>query len=265
MRPVRLTAVLLVLALGGAAAADAERVQEGNVVVVFGGGISPRVLPRNDAAPVTVGIETAIKATDGGDPPPQLHEIAIAINREGRLFDRGLPTCRVRSIQPATIRAARQICGGAIVGSGHVRLRVHLPNQTPFGFEGPMLAFNAQPSGGKRRILAQVYGNRPRSAFVLTFTVVRTKGEFGTLIRTTLPRSVRRWAYVTEFEMKLRRIYTYRGERRSYLNASCPAPPGFTTAVFPFARGIFTFPGGRRVVSTLTRTCRVRGPVPARP
>lgn len=251
-------ATVLVLALGAAAVARGESVQEGNLVLRFDGGISPHALPRSTVAPVTVSIETGINTTDGVDPPPQLRKISIGINREGEVFDRGLPTCRVRKIQPTTITAAQRICGGAIVGNGHIGVRVHLPNQPPFTFTGPMLVFNAKPRGGDRRLLAQVYGQRPPSAFVLTFKVVKQAGTFGTVIRTTLPKPAQKWAYVTHFDMKLRRMYNYKGKRHSYISAACPAPEGFPGAVYSFARGKFTFAGGRAVTSTLVRDCKVR-------
>ncbi|HYP55396.1 MAG TPA: hypothetical protein VEQ41_03725, partial [Solirubrobacterales bacterium] len=222
----RLTTLVLAAALAGAiaGAAQAEVEQEGNLRVAFDGGISPRSLPRDGTAPVRVSVETTVRATDGADPPPQLRAITIAINREGKVFDRGLPTCRVRAIQPTTIAAARRICGGAIVGSGRVRVRVHLENQLPFTFKGPLLVFNAKPLGGKRRLLAQVYGTRPPSAFVLSFKILRQPGEFGTVIRTVLPKSAQKWAYITHFDMRLQRTYVHRGERRSFVNAGCPAP-----------------------------------------
>jgi hypothetical protein len=252
-------AAVLVLILGVAGVARAEISQDDNVLVAFNGGILPQTLPRHGTAPVAVSVDTTIKATDGADPPPQLQEIAIGINREGKIFDRGLPTCKVRRIQPATIAAARRICGGAIVGGGSVVVRVHIANQQPFTFRGPLLVFNAQRSGGKRRLLAQVYGTRPPSAFVLTFKVLKTGGKFGTLIRTRLPVSARKWAYVTHFDMKLRRTYTHGGKRRSFLSAGCAAPQGFPTAVYAFARGKFSFAGGKRVSSTLVRSCRASG------
>lgn len=258
MRFAGLIATVALLAIGLAGVAQGERVQEGNIAVEFDGGISPHALPRDGDAPVAVTIDSSFQAIDGTDPPPQLQRISIGINREGRIFDRGLPTCRVRSIQPATIRAARRICGGAIVGSGRVAVRVHLANQSPFTFKGPLLVFNGRRSGGERRLLAQVYGIRPPSAFVLTFKVRRTKGVFGTVIQTTLPKEARDWAYVTNFDMKLRRSYTYQGKRHSYVNAGCPAPDGFTVALFQFARATFEFAGGREVTNELTRTCRVR-------
>lgn len=258
MKAAGLTAVVLLAVFGMASVARGELVQEGNVIVSFDGGISPSALPRTTPAPVAVNIDSGFKAADGADPPPQLREISIAINRQGKIFDRGLPTCKVRRIQPATIAAARRICGGAIVGSGHVQVSVHLDNQQPFVFNGPLLVFNAKRSGGKRRILAQVYGIRPPSAFVLTFKVLRQKGTFGTVIRTTLPRSAWKWAYVTHFDMRLQRKYTYQGQLQSFVSASCAAPEGFPGAVYPFARANFAFAGGQHVTSTLIRDCKVR-------
>jgi hypothetical protein len=258
LRGAALIAAALLAALGAASAAQAEKEIDGNLIVSFDGGIKPRALPRTGTAPVSVTVDSGFAATDGSDPPPQLRQIAIGINRGGKIFDRGLPTCQVRRIQPSTIAAAKRICGGAIVGSGHVRVRVRLENQVPFTFAGPMLVFHAKRSGGKRRLLAQVYGQKPPSAFVLTFKIVNRGGTFGTVIKTTLPQAARKWAYVTHFDMKLRRTYAYRGKRRSFISAGCAAPAGFPGAVYPFARANFGFAGGQRVTTTLIRDCTVR-------
>ncbi len=258
MSRARLAIAALLIALAAASAARAETVREGNILVGFDGGISPHALPRTGVAPVTVNVDTTFQAADGSDPPPQLRQVSIGINRGGRIYDRGLPICHLREIQPATIAAARRICGGAIVGSGHVEVRVHLANQEPFTFTGPMLVFHAKRAGGHRRIFAQVYGSQPPSAFVLTFKVLQRGGEFGTVIRTTLPKAAREWAYVTHFDMRLRRIYTYRGQKHSYISAGCPAPEGFPGAIYNFARANFKFAEGLRVSSTLVRDCSVR-------
>ncbi len=137
-------------------------------------------------------------------------------------------------------------------------MRVHLANQPPFTFKGPLLVFNAKRSGGHRRLLAQVYGRRPPSAFVLNFKILKKSGEFGTVIKTSLPKTARDWAYVTHFDMRLRRTYTYEGQRHSFISAGCAAPEGFPGAVYPFARSNFGFAGGKHVSTTLIRDCKVR-------
>jgi len=251
-------AALLVALAAAAGTAGSVTVREGDVVVGFEGGVSPHALPRTGVAPVAVRIDSSFGSAEGADPPPQLRTISIGINRRGRIFDRGLPTCRAGEIQPATIQAAQRICGGAIVGSGRVEVRVHLANQPPFTFKGPMLVFHAKRSGGARRLLAQVYGTKPPSAFVLKFKILKEPGEFGTVIKTSLPESARKWAYLTRFEMKLRRTYTYRGKKHSYVNAGCAAPPGFPGAVYALARANFGFAEGQRVETTLVKDCAVR-------
>lgn len=258
MRRAGLVATALLVALGIATLAHAEVVQQDGLTINFDGGISPRALPREEMAPVAVSVDGSFKSSEGADPPPQLRKISIGINRAGKIYDRGLPTCRVRKIQPATIRAAKRICHSAIVGHGHVQVRIHLASQPPFTFTGPLLVFHAKPSGGHRRLLAQVYGRRPPSAFVLNFKVIETSGEFGTVVKTSLPKPARKWAYVTHFDMRLRRIYTYQGQKHSYVSASCAAPDGFPGAVFPFARANFGFADGQRVETTLVRDCTVR-------
>lgn len=258
MKATGLIALAFLVALGAAGGAQAEKEIDGNLIVTFDGGIAPHALPRTGAAPVSVTVDSSFATTDESDPPPQLRQIAIGINKDGKIYDRGLPTCQVRRIQPSTIAAAKRICGGAIVGSGHIQVQVDLASQAPFTFKGPMLVFHATRTGGHRRLLAQVYGRKPPSAFVLTFKIVQRKGTFGTLIKTSLPKAARKWAYVTHFDMKLRRIYTYRGVKRSFISAGCPAPAGFPGAVYPFAQANFGFAGGKQVATTLVRDCKVR-------
>lgn len=257
MRRVGLGAVALLVTLALAGGARAEIAREGDIVVHIDGGISPHALPRTGMAPVTVTLDSTFQSAEGLDPPPQLRTIAIGINRGGKVFDRGLPTCQVQRIQPTTIKAARRICGNAIVGSGHVQLRVHLTNQPPFTFKGPLLVFHGKPAGGHRRLLAQVYGRKPPSAFVLTFNVLEKQDTFGTVIKTTLPAPARQWAYVTHFDMKLHRIYAYNGQRYSFISAGCAAPEGFPGAVYPFAKANFGFAENQHVVTTLIRDCTV--------
>lgn len=253
----RLVAAALLTALAVGGVARAEVGQQGDTVVSFNGGISPHALPRKGTAPVAISIDSDFKSAIGADPPPQLQRISIAINRGGKVFDRGLPTCGVNRIQPATFRAAHRLCGGAIIGNGHVQVRVFLTNQAPFTFKGPLLVFHAEPKGGHKRFIAQVYGVKPPSAFVLVFTMLKARGDFGTVIETTLPEAARKWAYVTHFDMTLRRTYTYRGRERSYVSAGCHAPDGFPGAIFTFAQAEFGFAGGETVTTTLNRDCVV--------
>lgn len=252
-------AVLLTLAVGPRALGAAD--VDGDIRATFDGGIAPRELPRS--TPVPVGVRVAGNfATLSGEPErlAQLRGIEVAINRQGRLFDRGLPTCDPRSIQPATEREARRICRAAVVGSGHVKVQVRIPTQTPFLVPARLLVFNGPRVDGHKLIYAQAYARTPPGSFVITFRVAHRAGQYGTVLSTTLPQSTREWAYLTHFDMTLRRTYTYRGERHSYVSAACAAPPGFSRAVFPFARATYVFAGGHRLSMAETGVCRVKAP-----
>jgi hypothetical protein len=247
------------IALLLAATAAAELTQNDNLLVSFNGGITPHRLPRATLAPVTVRLKGEVKTTDAS-PVPQLRQMTIAINRHGRLFDRGLPGCAIAEIQAATTAKARSICGRAQVGSGSVAMDVALPNQAPFTTQGRLLAFKGSLPGGQPAILASVYSKHPPASLILPFLIhERRSGAFGTTLTMILPRSARRWAYVTGIELTLKRRFTYRGRERSYLSADCPTPKGFDTATFPFARASFAFAGAPTLRSTISRSCEAAG------
>jgi hypothetical protein len=259
-RTLRLHAGFAVIVTAGvlllAAAADAELTQQGKLIVSFGAGLTPKVLPRERPAPVAVHVAGGFKASKGAE-LPQLRTISVAINRAGQLYDRGLPTCRVKAIQPATEAGALALCRRAIVGSGQVTIETHLDNQAPFAVTGNLLAFNGPREHGQKLILAQVYAEDPPGAFVLTFTVRHGPGLFGTVLSTTLPKEAHAWAYLTHFEMTLHRTYRFHGRTHSYVSAACTAPAGFPGAVFPFAKATYGFANGQRTSTTVIRSCRV--------
>ena len=253
-------AIATVLVLGAVAPAAATVNQRGDVRASFDGGLRPTVLPRAAAAPVAVSVSGGVRSAPGsGAELPQLRRITVAINRQGQLYDRGLAVCRARQIQPATAAAARRICGEALVGHGVVDVQVRIPGQLPFAVHAQLLAFNGPRRHGQRLIVAHVYAGKPPGSFSLIFAISHRAGTFGTVLSTTLPPPTRAWAYLTHFEMTLRRTYVYQGQRRSYVAAACSAPNGFLTATFPFAKATYAFVGGSRLSMSVAKTCRVAG------
>jgi hypothetical protein len=259
-RAARLLIAAAALLLCASIPASAERNKEGDLEVSFDGGLSPTRLPRTSTVPVAVRVAGNVtSATGNEDQLPQLRTISVAINRQGRLFDKGLPTCQVKTIQPATEDGARAVCGGALVGSGHVTVQVHILNQPPFTIKANLLAFNGPRKNGHKLILAQAYARNPPGAFILTFRLSKHSGVFGTVMSTTLPKEALSWAYLTHFDMTLHRTYTYRGVRHSYVSAACTAPDGFASAFFPFAKATYVFANSSRLTTSVARRCEVRG------
>jgi hypothetical protein len=268
-RPLGLVTIFtttLVALLGGligsglvVAGAAGETVRQGGLQVSFGGSVAPQVLPQTGTTPVSVSIRGRVQALVGG-PPPSLARIAIEVNRLGVLDRRGLAVCPAGRLRASSTADALAACGPALVGEGRVGGVIVLPEQQPTAFGGRVVAFNGQMPDGAPAILAQLFAPRPAPlAFVLAFRVERGHGTFGTRLVATVPERTRRTAHITSFSLRLHRVFRAAGERRSYLSAGCPAPPGFTSATFPLLRASYSFVGEAAVADTLVRTCRTGG------
>jgi hypothetical protein len=247
------------LALATATLAQAEVSQKGKLKVTVSGRLTPRALPRHGVAPVSVFVSGQIATTDRSS-LPQLEQLKIQINRHSRLDFAGLPLCHLEEIQPATSERALAACAPSLVGEGHFSANIVLPDQAPYPTKGRLLVFNGKDKG-HHVLLGHIFSTQPfATSFVISFGVHRIhRGAFGTALVASLPVSLGSWGYVTGIEMTLARRFYYRGQNRSFLSAGCPAPKGFSRAVFPLARASFDFAGGRNLANTLTRSCEARG------
>jgi len=251
--------MVLIALVVGATLANAELSERGNLFVKFDGGIAPQALPRHDRGPIAVRVEGIIR-TLSGERPPALRQITIAVNRGGSLDTEGLPVCRRRQLEARSSEQALRVCGNALVGQGHYEGAFAFPEQSAFPLRGRILAFNAVVDG-KRAILAHAFGSKPFPATrIITFHIRHSKGTFGTVLVGNLPASLNRSGYLKEIKLVLHRSYVYRGQRHSYLGAKCSAPAGTRLGVFAFARVSMAFADGRKLASTLIRSCNVKEP-----
>ena len=108
---------ILALLLLGTGLARAELVQRGDLRLDFDGGFTPKILPRDKNAPVSVEIGGSVVSVTGGR-PPELRKISIAVNRYSRLFTRGLPRCSPGVLQTTSTTIALERGRGALVGRG---------------------------------------------------------------------------------------------------------------------------------------------------
>jgi hypothetical protein len=238
------------------ALAHAEVVQKGDVRVTFKGDLTPKTLPRSALAPVNVAV--AAKITPIGDAQPQLRKMSIAINRNGVIDTQGLPVCSLDDIQPATTADALAVCRKSLVGEGTFNANVPKSGRSPYPAEGKLYAFNGEVEG-KAAILAHVYGVRPApTSFTLDFLLTRAKGTFGTTLQVSLPK-VTGEGFITGISLDLSKSFKFKGKKHFFASASCPAPKGVRVAGFPFAKASFAFADGKKVSTTLSRSCKVRG------
>jgi len=231
-------------------AGQAETSQKQGVRVAVDGDLSPNRLPRRGSAPVSVSVSGQISPI-GSSTLPQLEKMTVAINSVGHLDLSGIPHCRIGHINPSTNQEALEACRSSLIGEGSFSADVKLPEQSPFPSEGKLLAFNGT-IGGKPAIFGHIYGTKPLpTSFVLPFKVKQAKGTFGTILEAAFPRATGEWGYVTGISLNL--------DKKRFLSAGCPAPKGFSKAVFPLMKTSFDFAGGLQLNNTLTRTCKAKG------
>jgi hypothetical protein len=238
------------------AASQAEVEQSGNIRVKFSADFDPRSLPRLRPAPIEVHIHGSVQTTDGSHPPP-LRWLEVELNRNGQLETKGLPTCSGALLQSTSTEEALARCGRAVVGRGSFDAQVALGDEIPA--EGKIIAFNSRRQG-KPALFLHFFAAVPiRFTWVVPLTITRSsKGNFGTLLRTRVPKLAGGRGSVTDIELRLGRSYSVAGQRRSYLSAACGAPEEFNEAVFSFARARFRFEGHKAIRTTLLKSCHVR-------
>jgi hypothetical protein len=250
------TLALLLTAVGAlAAAARGETIQSGDLRVSFHAGFTPKALPREHPAPISISFEGRISTSDGTH-PPALRQLRIELNRAGQIETRGLPQCRSALLQSTSSGLALERCRPALVGEGTFVAQLPVAEQLLVG--GRALVFNGIVDGGPGMLIHIYVSNPIRLTLVIPIRISPHAGQFGTVLTTTVPKLAGGSASITQLKLKIGRQFSAGGERRSYLSAACAAAPGFPGAVFPFARSSFSFSDGRTLHTVLSRNCQVR-------
>lgn len=251
---IRVAAIAAALALVAAASALAkpEVVRVGNLVLRDNGGIVPTTLPRHEQAPVAANINGKISTVDGSH-PPALTSVVADFDRSIEVNAEGLPKCRLDQLQSRDTRTAERACPDAIVGSGEAEVAVSFPEQAPFGAKGPIVLFNGGVHGGATILYIHTYVAVPAPTAVVATVKLSPidRGHYGMHAIAAVPPIAGGAGSVTKFRLKVDRKFTYRGEKRSYLTASCP------TGVY-YAEGKVQFKDGPTLQVTHALPCTPR-------
>jgi hypothetical protein len=253
----RLVTLALLLTVVGAlaAVARAETIQSGDVRVNFQAGFTPKALPRERPAPITVAFEGRISTTDGTH-PPALDKLRVELNSAGEVDTRGLATCPTAALQATSSDLALSRCRPALVGKGS--FVAQLPVERNLLVGGRALVFNGTVDGSAGMLIHIYVSNPVQLTLVIPIKITHQDGRFGTVLTTTVPKLAGGSASIVAMKLKIGRQFNFGGERHSYLSAACAAPEGFPGAVFPFARSGFSFSDGRTMHTVLSRSCQVR-------
>jgi hypothetical protein len=151
----------------------------------------------------------------------------------------GLPTCKINQIVATSSSAAKRACGEALIGSGSGEVEVTFPEQAPFSSTGPLLLFNAGVHGKTTKVLLHAYVDIPApTAIVVPAQITQIHdGAYGLEITAKIPRIAGGAGSVTKFQLNVGRKFTYRGQPRSFLTATCPSGHWGTRGEAEFSDG----------------------------
>jgi hypothetical protein len=228
----------LALAFAASSVAKPQVVRIGNLFLRDSGGISPRKLPRHEQAPVTASLHDQIGTTDGSH-PPALTAVSADIDRTIQLNAKGLPACPQGRLEAQPTAAAKKACPDAIVGSGEAEVEVAFAEQAPFSAKGPIVLFNGGVHGATTVLYVHAFVAVPAPTAVVTRVELTriSRGHFGLHFDAQIPPIAGGAGSATKFRISVGRKFTYKGERASYLTASCPTGHYFAEAKVLFVEG----------------------------
>jgi hypothetical protein len=240
--------LVALIALGATASALGATAQAGNVIIEIEGKLSPTKLSKTKPTPITLTVSGAIKTSDGSH-VPALQTLNLEFDKHGTIYTKGLATCSPSKLQATTTAAALKACGKELVGKGLVSAEIALPEQAPFSASGPLLIFNGPPKGGKPVLVMQVYAHVPAATTFVTEGVIgKGHGPYGTATLIKIPTIVSGQGSLTSFSATIHKTWTYKGEKKSLLYATCPS--GHLVA-----HGAFNFVEGTSIAGNLDKTC----------
>ncbi len=233
-----LVGAALVLAVAVGALAKPQTVHVGNLFFRDNGAISPIKLPRHEQAPITAKLNGTIGTSDGSH-PPAVESVKADFDKTIQIDAVGLPACPLGRLQARSTVDAKKACPEAIVGSGTAGVEVAFEEQAPFSAVGPITVFNGGVHGGTTILYIHTYLDVPApTAVVATVEVTHIdRGRYGLHAYARIPVIAGGAGSITGFKLRLGRSFTYRGQKESYLTASCPTGSYFSEGKVRFRDG----------------------------
>lgn len=231
--------------------AGAATVRVGTLVLQADGGFQPTALPQRSFAPIRFQGYGKIKTTDGSV-PPALRHVKVEFDRDGRLTTAGLPVCPPSRIEATTAKQARNRCGGAIVGSGHVGAILDF-GASRIRVRSPLTLFNGPRRNGDITVVAHAQTTVPVfQSYVVVAPIEKRRGAFGYRSSFDIPEIAGGAGALTHIDARIGRRYSSRGVRRSYVSARC-------SDYILQTQGYFSFDDGNVIYGSVFKPCRMRG------
>jgi hypothetical protein len=215
-------ALSAVLALGVAAIAQATQttLRAGDLIVTFGGTVSPKALPKTTYTPVKTEMFGKISTSDGTH-PSAFREAVVDIDKDVKLNVKGFPACKGGQLEAQDTKSALKVCGSAKLGEGIAHVEIAFPEQKPIIVSSPLTIFNGGEKGGKVTLYFHIFLTVPVPAAVVTTVTVQRKGT-GIHAIAKIPVVAGGSGSALDFKFKLGKTYSYKGKKVGYGEARCP-------------------------------------------
>lgn len=234
---------LVALTVTGLATAETPvKVRAGNLELTFNGGFTPKALPKNKFAPITLNVSGKIRTVDGSH-PPAMREFVLETDKNGAIEVKGLPKCTASKLQSRDTKAAEAVCKAAIIGSGRAIASISFPEQSPIPADSKIIAFNGGFAGGTTTIYIHAYLTVPTPAAIVT-TVKIKKSGFGLKSVASIPKIAGGNGSVKDFNLTI--------NKKGVLSAKCPSGK-------IKAKGTAKFEDGTVAKAEVIRTCTPKG------
>lgn len=242
---------LMALTVGSLASADT--VKSGNLEFTLDGGFSPKTLPKNKLAPITLSTSGKIKTLDGTH-PPALKEFLGEVDKNGAVDVKGYPVCKPGKLQAQDTAHARKACKGTEIGRGHTNVEILFEESKPVPVSSALSVFNGGTSGGTTTFYIHAYITFPVPAAIVTTVKIKKihKGPYGYSFKATIPKIAGGSGSVTSFDLSINKKFKRKGKTVSVLSAKCP------TGKLQ-AHGTAVFSDGTRLSTGIVKPCTGRG------
>lgn len=239
--------VALVAALAGLASADKPTIVKlGNLELTLNGSFSPKKLPKNKLAPITLEVSGGIRTLDGSH-LPALKEVIVDTDKNGAIEPKGVPACTSGKLQAQTTANALKACKPALVGEGVTEAEVEFPEQKAINVTSTLLAFNGGKKGGTTTIYIHAFFSAPVNGAIVTTVKVSKEhnGRYGTKSIASIPKIAGGYGSVKSFKLKF-------NKHPGYLLAKCP--DGHLNA-----KATSVFSDNSKLTGSFVRACTPKG------
>jgi hypothetical protein len=210
-------ASLVIAAIAGAVS---TKLRTGDLIVTFGGTISPKALPKNEYVPITTNIFGKVETSDKTH-PSAFRELEFDVDKDIKVNVKGFPACKRSELEARDTKAALKACGDAVLGSGSADVEIAFPEQKPLPVHSPLTIFNGGEKGGKVTLYFHIFITVPAPTAVVTTVTIQKKGS-GLHSVAKVPVIAGGSGSGLDFSFKLGKTYSYKGKKVGYLEARCP-------------------------------------------